>query len=294
MTTTNQTEFPETRSVEEILADLDFWTGRSKIHLVQEAGESREAISPHLLAHLEEVLADPEGYLNEDHDLLPYALVLLAYFREERAHPLMLSFFSLADDLTFDLVGDMRTTALPAFLLRTCGGSLVGIKTLVLNRAADDYVRWAAMETLCLAVISGLADREEIILFLSGLMTGDEAERGSHFWSGVVYSLCDLYPADVMEVVRKGYVDGLILPRVIRLEDFEKTLADGLEETLNGLKRDLEWRIPDEIERLVALCEDFDGLPAPKPGARLPNPGKKKTLNKNKKKIAKASRRRNR
>jgi hypothetical protein len=97
-----------------------------------------------------------------------------------------------------------------------------------------------------------------------------------------------------MEVVRKGYVDGLILPRVIRLEDFEKTLADGLEETLNDLKRALEWRIPDEIERLVALCEDFDGPPAPKPDARLPNPGKKKTLNKNKKKIAKASRRRNR
>lgn len=294
MTTTNGIEFPKPRPVADILADLDFWTGRSKIHLVHEATERWGTIVPHLLAHLEQVLTDPDGYLNEDHDLLPYALVLLAHFREERAHPLMVSLFSLPGELTLDLVGDMRTTALPALLLRTCGGALDGIKTLILNREADEFVRWAAMETLCLAVIAGLADRDEIIGFLAGLMTGDEAERGSHFWSGVVNSLCDLYPADVMEVVRKGYADGLILPGVIRIEDFEESLADGMEEALNGLRRELEWRLPDEIEGLVAMCEYFDSQPAHKTSAPRPDPRKKKSRSKKRKKMAKASRRRNR
>jgi hypothetical protein len=63
---------------------------------VDEAIERWGAIVPHLLAHLEMVIADPEGYVDDDHDLLPYALLLLTHFREERAHPLMLSMFSLS------------------------------------------------------------------------------------------------------------------------------------------------------------------------------------------------------
>jgi hypothetical protein len=294
MTLTDRTEGQKPRSVEDILADLNVWTGQPKIHLVHEAFERWGAIVPHLLAHLEQVIADPDGYLNEDHDLLPYALVLLAHFREERAHTLMLSLFSLPGDLTLDLVGDMRTTALPALLLRTCGGSLDGIKTLILNRKADEFIRWAAMESLGLAVVAALADRDEIIRFLAGLMTGDEAERGSHFWSGVVYSLCDLYPADVMEVVRRGYADGLILPGVICMEDFKETLATGLEQALNRLRRELAWRIPDDIEGLVGMCEYTDLQPAPKTSAPIPNSQKKKTRSKKKKRMAKASRRRNR
>jgi len=74
MTTTELERTLETRPIEELLADLDFWTGRTKIELVDEAIERWGAIVPHLLAHLEMVIANPEGYLDEDHDLLPYAL----------------------------------------------------------------------------------------------------------------------------------------------------------------------------------------------------------------------------
>lgn len=287
------TQLPVNRPVEEILADLDFWTGRSKLPLVHEAIERWGSIAPHLLTHLQRVIADPQGYLDEDHDLLPYALVLMAHFRDERAHPLMLTLFGVPGETTYNLLGDMQTTALPSLLLRTCGGSLDGIRELVRNRRADDYVRWAAMETLCLAVVAGLADREETIQFLSGLLTGEEAEAGSDFWNGVANSLCDLYPAAVMDIIRQSYAKGLIHPVKVRIEDFEATLAGGLEEALDKVRGELSWRLPSDIEQLVTMCEDFPDQAIAKDKKVVVN-REKKQQRKKKKKIIKTSRRRNR
>lgn len=282
------------RPIEEILDDLDFRTGRTKLPLVYEAIGRWEEIAPHLLAHLEWVIADSDGYLDEDHDLLPYALVMLAHFREERAHPLMLALFGLPGEMTNDLLGDMQTMGLPCLLLNTCGGSLEGIRALVLNRNANDYVRWAAMEALCLAVVAGLAEREETIRFLAGLLTGEEAEPGSDFWNGVANSLCDLYPDEVMESVRKAYEDGLIHPSAIRFEEFEDTIENGVEAALEKVRRELAWRIPSDIVQLVTWCEEIDDRPGQDTNNPRRNDKKKKTQRKKKKKVAKASRRKNR
>jgi hypothetical protein len=284
----------ETRPIDELIADLDFWTGRTKIELVDEAIERWGEIMPHLLAHLEMVIADPAGYLDEDHDLLPYALLLLAHFREQRAHPLMLSLFSLSGDALHELLGDIKTTVLPAFLLRTGGGSLDGVKTLVINRSADQFLRWAAMETLCLAVAAGMADRTEIMEFLKGLLTGEEDVPDSYFWAGIANSLCDLYPDEVMDVVRKAYEDGLIFPGAITLDDFERTLALGLEDSIANLRRELAWRVPDNIEQLLAMCEAVDDCVDTIPRTIQQNDMKAKVQRKKKKKMSKASRRKNR
>lgn len=294
MTTTDLDATLKARPIEELLADLDFWTGRTKIELVDEAIERWGEIVPYLLAHLELVIANPEGYLDEDHDLLPYALLLLTHFREERAHPLMLSLFSLSGDVLHELLGDIKTTVLPAFLLRTSGGSLDGIKALVLNRSADEFVRWAAMETLCLAVVAGMAVRKEATDFLAGLLTGEEDDPGSYFWAGVANSLCDLYPDEVMDVVRTAYADGLIIPGAITLEDFERTLALGLEDSLNNVRRELAWRVPNDIKKLIEMCEATDDGSVTMPNEIQRNNKNVKVKRKKKKKMAKASRRKNR
>ncbi|NVN90142.1 MAG: DUF1186 domain-containing protein [Desulfuromonadales bacterium] len=294
MTTTELDSTLETRPIEELLADLDFWTGRTKIEFVDEAIERWGEIMPHLLAHLETVIADPDAYLDEDHDLLPYALLLLAHFREQHAHPLILSLFALSGDVLHALLGDIKTTLLPAFLIRTSGGSLDGVKALVLNRNADQFVRWAAMESLCLAVAAGMADRSETMDFLKGLLTGKEDVPDSYFWTGVANSLCDLYPDEVMDVVRKAYGDGLIIPGAITLEEFEQTLALGLEDSLADMRRELTWRVPDNMEQLLALCEAVDDAAETIPRTIQQNDKKTKVQRKKKKKMAKASRRKNR
>jgi hypothetical protein len=206
----------------------------------------------------------------------------------------MLSLFSLSGDILHELLGDIKTTVLPAFLLRTCGGSLDGVKALTLDRSADEFVRWGAMEALCLAVAAGMADRNEIIDFLKGLLTGVEDVPGSYFWAGVANSLCDLYPDEVMDVVRKAYEDGLIIPCAITLKDFERTLDLGLEHSLANVRRELSWRVPEDIEKLLEMCEAVDDGSDAMPHQISHNDKKAKVKRKNKKKMAKTSRRKNR
>jgi hypothetical protein len=178
--------------------------------------------------------------------------------------------------------------------LRTSGGSLDGIRALVLNRSADEFVRWAAMETLCLAMVAGMAERKETIDFLAGLLTGEEDDPNSYFWAGVANSLCDLYPDEVMDVVRTAYADGLIIPGAITLEDFERTLVMGLEDSLANVRRELAWRVPDDIGKLLEMCEAIDAGSVSLPREIQQNGKNVKVKRKIKKKMAKASRRKNR
>ena len=51
------------RPIEELIEELDDYTGFTKHELVDEAVARREEITPHLLTILERVLADPEAWL---------------------------------------------------------------------------------------------------------------------------------------------------------------------------------------------------------------------------------------
>jgi hypothetical protein len=292
------------RPIEELLADLDFRTGGSKLDLAYEAAERRDEIVPHLLTLLELVIDDPEGYAEDDHDLLPYALAVLAYLNEERAHPVLLRFFSLPGTMLNKLIGDLKTSGLPAFLLHTCGGSLDGIRSLALNRDAYEFIRWSALEALTLAVPYGSADREEMIKFMVGLLSDDAAQPGSAFWDGLANSLCDLYPDQVMDVVRKAYDDGIFHSGAVSLEDFEEIVEAGLDEALERLQQELLWHVPSDLEGLVAWCDppedrpewwgDDEEVPEPVHAEAGTTQKKKKAMNKKKKKMAKASRKKNR
>ena len=83
------------RPIEYLLEDLDEYTGFTKYELVDEAVARQEEVTPHLLAILERMLADPEAWLNEEHDIHSYALVLLTHFGEPSAHRLVVELFSL-------------------------------------------------------------------------------------------------------------------------------------------------------------------------------------------------------
>ena len=126
------------------------------------------------------------------------------------------------------------------------------------------------------------------------MLTGEEDVADSYFWAGVANSLCDLYPDEVMDVVRTAYDDGLIIPGAITLEDFERTLALGLEDSLANMRRELAWRVPDNIEQLLALCEAVDDGAETIPRTIPQNDKKSKVQRKKKKKMAKSSKRKNR
>jgi hypothetical protein len=281
-------------SIDSLIIDLDEYTGFTKHELVDEAVARREEIIPRLLAILQKILDDPEQWLEEDHDIGPYALILLAYFQEPRAHRLILDLFSLPGRLPDDLFGDLIGETLPTLLIRTCGGSLEGIKELILNRRADGFCRWSACRALGYAVVKGLAERAAVLRFLSSLLKKDEAPEDSFFWTGVVDTLIDLHPGDVLEAIFAAYEAGLVEESFATLGEIRSQAAMDQEAVLAELAKNMAEHASENVHDYMAWWDEPGKRKAKEPDGPTRKERRKKEQRKKKKKMTRKSRRRNR
>ena len=286
--------------------------GNYKREQIDAAIELKEEITPHLIEILENVLADSDAYIeNEERYDHIYSLMLLGHFRESKAHNVIIDLFSLPDEISHDLFGDLTTSDLPTILLRTCGGSIEQIKSMASNKGVDDYCRISALNAMALAVVEGIASREEVISFFGTLFTGNETDEDSDFWGLLAGLAYGLYPEELMDTIKKAYDDDLIAPEIIRYEDFEQALEDGKERCLERLKSDLERQSLDDIhdsmswwacfneESQIYSAQDPDDLKnyshlTPSDQSTHKINKKKKKAKKNKRKQVKASKRKNR
>ncbi len=249
----------KTNIITEILEAFKTFDGIYKREQVDAAIELKEEITPFLIEILENVLTDPDKYIeNDDRYDHIYSLMLLGHFRESKAHNVIIDLFSLPDDIPHELFGDLTTSDLPTILMRTCGGSIERIKSMTSNKDADDYCRVSALNAMAYAVVESIASREEVISFFGTLFTGDETDEISDFWSLLANFVCDLYPEEIMDTIKKAYADDLIASGMIRYEDFKKALDDGKEKCLERLKTDLERRSLDDIHDSMSWWACFN------------------------------------
>jgi len=302
--------FEKESKVSEILEAFKIFDGIYKREQVDAAIELKEEITPSLIEILENVLADPDKYIeNEDQYDHIYALMLLGHCRESKAHKVIIDLFSLPGNIPHELFGDLATSDLPTILIRTCGGSIELIKSMASNKDADDYCRVSALNAMAFAVVEKITSRKEVLSFFGTLFTGDETDEISDFWSLLANLVCDLYPEEIMDTIKKAYDDDLIASGMIRYEDFKKALEDGKEKCLGRLKADLERRSLDDIHESMSwwACfnkesqfysapDDLNNTTFPT-NFDQPNHKFKKEKNKAKKKkrkLAKAAKRKNR
>lgn len=244
--------------IAEILKAFEIYDGTYKRTHVDAALELQEEITPHLIDILEKVLADPSLYANnQDYFAHIYAVILLGHFREYRAHRVIVDLFSLPPDLPGRLFGDIITETLPAILFRTCNGSMDMIKSLALNRNADQFCRGSALQALVFAVTDGMIPREEVLAFFGSLFTGNEAAPDSHFWSLLASCVCDLYPEELMSVIEKAYQDELIWPGFIGYESFRNTLKGSKEQALNRVREEIRRYAPDNVHDYMSWWACF-------------------------------------
>ncbi len=282
--------------IEEILEALEFSDGVYQQDAVTAAIAHREEIVPHLIDVLEQLAADPDPFLADpDYYLYIYAFMLLGHFRETRAHQAIVDAFSLPDDITEELFGDLITEELSLVLYNTCGGDFDRIKALVLDRQANVYARGAAMEALVYAVAQGLLPRTDVVAFLGSLFTGDEAEPDSPFWGLMAYQALELHPLELMPVLLAAFSAGLLTEVFVDARDLDSALATTAEECLAKVRRRMEDRSVDDLHgrmsRWASFHPDYDRPLSPVEPAAAKRTKKQK---KQKKKAAKASRRKNR
>ena len=153
--------------IKKVILEFEKYDGTYKREHVSYALEHREEITPYLLGILKSVTDDPQTYIqNENYFGHIYALILLGFFREVKAHKLIIDLFSIPEQYIKALFGDIMHENLPGALYQTCGGSIETIKQLAVNKNVPDSTRNAAISVLLYAVSDNVVSREEILAVL--------------------------------------------------------------------------------------------------------------------------------
>jgi hypothetical protein len=195
----------------------------------------------------------------------------LGHFQEPKSHQVILDLFSLPDELPDSLFGDVVTECLPIILLRTCGGSVEGIKSLILNRNAYEFCRSSAIIALSYAVVEGVTAKEEALSFFGGLFTGDEAPEDSYFYSQMVCSICDLQPASLADTINDAFDRELIDEMFIGRGEFQEILERSEEECFAQLKNEISSASLDEIHKSMEWWASYEPEEIDEPFVRQPS-----------------------
>jgi uncharacterized protein YecA (UPF0149 family) len=223
--------------VAEIMAELEYLGEAFPREAVRDAIANREAIIPELLAVLEKYAGNVEELVGRDDYMLHlYAMYLLAQFREQRAYPLIVRFFSGPGDAIDEAVGDVVTDDLSRILASVSCGDDSLIKSLIENEEVNEWVRDAALRALVTLVTCDEKPREEVISYFHELFTGRIKREFSQVWSGLVSCSADLYPEELYRDIEQCFEDDLVDPSFTDLGEVQAWLKLDKEEALRRLK----------------------------------------------------------
>jgi hypothetical protein len=289
----------QTMDVQEILQQLATNTGTFPREALAQAIAQREAITPELLRVLVEAQHNIEHLVESDSMAHIYAMYLLAQFREPRAYPLIVEFFSIPGDIALDTTGDVATEDLGRILASVSCGDIRLMTALVENEHANEYVRVAALRGLLTLVACGEQSRDDIVAYLQRLFHGGFAREVSFVWYGLVSASNDLYPEELYDDIKHAYDEELIETGFIGLDDIDETLQRGKERVLDALQQNQRYSlITDtltEMEWWACFHPEGHAVPHMHPVAPASvKQAQHKAKDKRKRKLAKAARRRNR
>ncbi|NLW91411.1 MAG: DUF1186 domain-containing protein, partial [Syntrophomonadaceae bacterium] len=183
-------------NIQEILEELKYCKAPFPHQAVNEAVANKELVIPALLKVLEDSKQLPDALNDEDYVGHIFAMYLLAQFREKRAYPLIVEFFSIPDDLVFDSTGDIITEDLNRILASIAHGDNVLIKSLVENEAVNEFIRAGALKTLLTQMVQGELRRDEVVAYFQSLFRGGLKREPSVVWDDLVCHSTDLYPEE--------------------------------------------------------------------------------------------------
>jgi hypothetical protein len=224
---------------------------------LRSADALRAALVDPLLQAIERGLADPAGASEEDTLLFTHALYLLAHWREVRAYPLVVRWLSLPLDGAEVLAGDVVTQDGDRILAAVCDGNLEPIKTVILDREADQFCRAAAIGALArLAAWAELPRPAIVEQFLWLAREGLEREPG-YVWVALATGAADIEALEVFPEVRRAADEGLIDPQAFEIDDLDAVEAAPRGDVL----RDTRESYPpvDDVAEATEWWSDYAG-----------------------------------
>lgn len=237
--------------IKEIINQLEYHQGPFPRTAVKEAIASKEQITPILLNILEESTAHIEEFIENDTYMAHiYAMFLLAQFREKRAYPLIVNFFSTPGDISLEVTGDVVTEYLRRILASVCDGDDSLIKQLAENESADEFVRGAALDAMACLVAIGEKSREDVLGYYKALLQSEMSKRSPFFCAEIVSAATDLYPEEIYEEIKEAFKKDLVDETILDLKFVDRKLSQGKESVLAELQDKRNGPIVDTIKEM--------------------------------------------
>lgn len=137
---------------------------------------------------------------------LDFYFYLLALFREQKAFPLILEFYSYKDqDLIDELSGDFITESLASILASTFDGNIDQLIEGIYNTKLDEFIRDAFLRTSVILVMYGDLDQEEMKQKYIDLIDYILENPKDPIASIAPMNLSDLADADLLPHIKKLY-----------------------------------------------------------------------------------------
>jgi Protein of unknown function (DUF1186)/SEC-C motif len=234
-----------------IIARLSAIPGSQPVAALAAVNQHRDEMTEVFLKALERGVADPLQDFSKEGMLFNYAAYFLAKWRDLRAYPLFLRWFSLPGEEALELGGDTVTHDGARFLASVCGADREHLKALVRNREANEQCRGQALLALAVLVGWGARPREELEADLLFLAREGLERQATQVWNDLAAVCVNLEFLSVFPDLRRAYAEGLIAPGFMRLEDFEEveraprgTLAKSFAErypAIQDVVRETRW-----------------------------------------------------
>ena len=151
------------------------------------------------------------------------AMHTLAYYREKRAYPGIITMAKLPVKVINPLLEDTITEGLSSIIASVCDGNLEPIKDVIESGECDAYVRKAAITSLVALVANGVVDRDIVVNYFKELFGQKIHLLNEDIIVDLIHESLNLHPlalAEEIKTANAGDVLGYYAP------DFDDDLSE--------------------------------------------------------------------
>jgi hypothetical protein len=189
------------------------------------ASAHRDLLLPEFLSLIERCAA---GEADGEEDGLLLVFHLLGEWRETSAYRPLLAFLRRPPEELDIVLGDAITTTCPRVIAAVFDGDPRPLFDLILDPAADEFVRSGMCEVLAMVAVRGAMPRAEAARFLDEAQARLEAERGNYVWNGWQSAIAMLGLSELAPRVKDAFDRKMIDPMWLAYRHFEEDLAYAL------------------------------------------------------------------
>jgi hypothetical protein len=231
-------------NISQLLVELERTDGIFPGEAITQILDQKNESIPVLLTIMERSITEVDTLLaEEDYFGHIYAMFLLAQMREKLAYELLTDFFSLPEETTWELTGDILTEDLGRILASVSCGDTSRIKNMIENSGLESLIRAAAIDALLILYKIGELDRQRLVDYFKELFQNKLEKERSMVWNHLVVSSVNIYPEELNPLIKEAYAKNLVDDDFIPYENVEEALSCQKESVLDWLEQNPDYTL---------------------------------------------------